>query len=216
MNNALLFVRPALALLILAGCAPITPPIAGGSTTLAGRQDLAFGAGARIPLGHPGPALERPRAGLSPVAAVRVGLPHGWDVGLVAAGPSGRLELRHETELRAGSTRAALIYGISGFAGHWEDHLGGGGWRAGAQAPVIVGVDIGGLYEAWGGFLASFEADEDARWLRGGVLFGLAMGLRWVHFWVELTVEHERAVGSGSPPRAHWVLGPSFGVRFRI
>jgi len=215
-NTALPALRLILTTTMLAACAPVAPPMTGGSTTLAGRQDLSFGAAARIPLGEDAPALGRRRAGLSPLGALRLGLPRGWDLGLIVAGPSGRLELRHETELRAGSTRVALLYGVSGWAGHWEDDAGGRGWRAGAQLPAVVGVDIGGLYEAWGGFVMSFETLDDARWLRGGALLGLAMGLRWLHFWVELTIERERALGHHVGPRARWVLGPSFGFRVRL
>ena len=127
-----------------------------------------------------------------------------------------RLELRHESELRAGSTRVALLYGAGGWAGHLKDDDGHHGWRAGVQLPIVVGVDIGGLYEAWGGGLVSFESLGGVHWLRAGGLLGLAMGLRWLHFWVELTVEHESALEDHMGPRSRWVLSPSFGVRVRL
>jgi len=153
---------------------------------------------------------------MSPVGALRIGLPGGWDLGLIAAGPSGRLELRHETELRAGSTRVALLYGAGGWAGHLKDGEEGHDWRAGVQLPIVVGVDIGGLYEAWGGGIVTFESLGGVHWLRAGGLLGLAMGLRWLHFWVELTVEYESAARDHVGSRARWVLSPSFGVRFRL
>ena len=82
--------------------------------------------------------------------------------------------------------------------------------------PLVLGVDIGGLYEAWFGSVSAIEFHSGQSYLRTGAALGLAMGLRWIHFWAELLTEYEWAA-SGTPGETdRWVMTPSFGVRFRL
>ena len=206
-----------IAMVLCFGCAPGMAPVSGGSTTLSGRHDVGVGASARIPLGENRAApLSRPRGGMSPLAFFRRGLAGGWDVGLVLSPAGGRVEARHERELRGGSTRVSFSYGTGGWFTYSLDEDGDSVPGGGLMVPLVFGVDIGGLYEAWSGSVSAMECQAGRQYIRTGALVGLAMGLRWLHVWMELLAEYEWARAGEASPSSQWVLTPSFGIRARL
>lgn len=232
------------ALALLAGCAGPIPSLGGGSTTPAHRTDLALGGGARVPTGElrrvAGPARESTRGGgVVPVAAVRHGVARGWDVGLSAAGPTVRTELRHEKVLRHGSTRPSYVFAIAPYVGFLPegDEGAGDGLRFGLDLlPLAYSVDFGGVYEAWAGPRFAVEhvrgdyalgdATEPASaWgVRAGAIVGLGLGLRRVHVLFELSAYYERWSGDHGAGTASaqsldaqgLVLEPAFALRVRL
>jgi hypothetical protein len=227
----------------IAGCAPALPSISGGSTTPAGRGDLAVGVAARAP------ALDLSRAdvagddellrlagpgGAVPVGAFRLGLDR-LDVGVIVAGTAGRIELRLGGDVGtmahwhlgaaivAGYRRAETLLNAGG------ETLGGvEGHHVGGLVPLGLGAAIGGIFEIWGTLRLGFDHVEgwvqparfgDAWSLRAGLALGLGVGFRRVHVLVELPVdvEHVRGQLAGSPlERTGIVLTPSAALRLRF
>jgi hypothetical protein len=223
----------------LVGCAPALPSFSGGRTTPDGREDLGLGASVRVPLGD----LARPQdgpllglmapGGIAPAGFFRIGIARGWDLGVLVAGPNGRLELR--TGIRLGpSTR--FHAGLSGYGGglvrETSDVEGGGdGYRVGALVPIVFALDLGGILEAWAGARLGFEhvggqivsggvmLRGDGTAFRGGLLVGLAIGFRRVHALLELAADYEYWRGhlaGVSFERQGVALVPSFGLRVRF
>ncbi len=202
------------------GCAPALPSFAGARTTPDQRVDLGVGLASRIPTGDLAPTegsldLAAP-AGMAPAAFARVGLNHDWDLGLIAAGPSGRVELRVHERL---STYFRVHGGASAYGGYASTPVDamrsqGEGWRAGVLLPLTVTYEVPGILEAWlgarlgaeraEGLLASSYANApSSAWgLRGGGVVGLAAGFRRVHVMAELAVDGE------------WWMGETNGLRF--
>lgn len=235
----------ALLAVALGGCAVAVPALTFGSTTPHRRTDVAAGGAARIARGavrasaNGIPDLESTRGtvdatGIVPTAVVRYGLGERLDLGLTAAGTAFRIDLRTERELRQGSTRVALVYGLAPSYGYL-DPVGtdeGAGHRIGLEPVLALGIDFGGLYDVWAGprlivdgLVGRFEDAagvlRDARGTRldvGGV-FGIAAGLRRVHAYLEISVLHERwwgRTGTTSFDRDGLVLLPAFGLRLRL
>ncbi len=219
----------------LAACAPSLPSLSGARTTPDGRADVLLGMAARVPTGDlaSGDAMSLAGpGGIAPAGAVRVGVSHDVDVGLVVSAASGRAELRYGA--RVGSLR--LHAGLAGFGGYAvtsPDANGaqGSGWRAGAFVPLTLGFDVAGILEAWVGARFALErvegqlgpsemnATSSAWGVRGGGVVGLALGFRRVHVLAELAVDGEwwsgQLAGVGFE-RAGVSLTPAFGVRVRF
>lgn len=233
---------------VAAGCAPAAPVLAGGRGTPSGRTALAAGGATRVALGQlraqDGPAAEAARqaawaGGTVPVAAVRHGI-DGWDVGLVVAGPVGRLEVRREVVLQEGLVRVAAILGggvVAGLATDGDDLDGETGARWGLEIPAILGVDVTGLGELWIGTRARFERVAidldpppdppgptpapaapfalDATGIQIDGVLGYAWGFRNLHVLLELAVGHAWWTSAREDARGV-VLTPAFVVRWRI
>lgn len=224
---------------LLFGCAPALSSFSGARTTPAGREDIALGASVRAPLGDLARPVDGPLLGLmspggvAPAGFFRVGIARGWDLGVLVAGPNGRLELR--TSVRLG-TMARFTAGISGYGGgitrEATDAEGrGDGYRVGALLPLVFALDLGGIFEAWGGVRLGFEhvggqivtgdiVDRGhATAFRGGLVVGLAVGFRRVHALLELAADYEYWRGqlsSVSFERQGIALVPGFGIRVRF
>ncbi len=220
------------------GCAPALSSFSGSRTTPDGREDLALGGSVRAPLGDLARPADGPLLGLMspggvvPVGFFRVGIAPGWDLGVLVAGPSGRLELRTAVRMGA-STR--FVAGVSGYGGGLSrdtDPEGrGDGYRVGGLVPLVFTLDLGGILEAWAGVRVGFEhvggqvitgdvVDRgDATAFRGGLVVGLAIGFRRVHALLELAADYEYWRGqlsSVSFERQGVALVPGFGLRVRF
>lgn len=223
----------------MSGCATAVPAMVGGSTTPKHRTDIGVGGAARVPLGNLkvwDPPDFQPSAnagGVAPMAYGRYGLGKTWDLGLMVAGTMLRVDVRHETLLRDGSTRSSLVVGIAPYGG-WITESGprSAGGRAGLEVPFTFGVDIGGIYEFWIGARASGEwvtadfetSDVDGLefgWgVRIGPVIGMALGVRRFHALLELTAAYEHwSIGSddgGRLKRNGVALIPGFALRLRL
>ena len=231
--------RGALLLACLVGCAPALPSFTGGRTTPEGRGDVALGGSARVPLGDLSRPVDGPLLGLmssggvAPVGFFRVGVARGWDLGVLVAGPSGRLELRGGVRL---GSLARFVGGVGVYGGgltrEATDPQGAGdGFRVGALVPLVLTLDLGGIFEAWGGVRLGFEhvggglalggirTTGDATAFRGGLVVGLAVGFRRVHALLELAADYEYwrgQLGSLGFERQGVALVPAFGLRVRF
>lgn len=225
--------------ILTGGCAPALSSFSGGRTTPEGRGDLAIGASARAPLGD----LARPTdqavlgltspGGVAPAGFFRLGLSRRWDLGVLVAGTTGRIELRASHRL---SGVARVIGGVSGYGGYVvreDDPEGrGDGFRAGALVPLVLALDLGGVFEAWGGLRLGYEhvggtvhpdpltaMAGDANAFRGGLVVGLAIGLMRIHALVELAADYEywRGQLAGAVfERQGIALVPGFAIRARF
>ena len=227
----------------VSGCATAVPAMVGGSTTPKNRTDIGVGGAARVPLGDlkdpvatdPGESDYRAAAdsgGVVPMAYGRYGLSKTWDLGLMVAGTMVRLDARHETLLRDGSTRSSLVVGIAPYGGWITDRDGSGsGGRVGLEVPVTFGVDIGGIYEFWIGARGSGEyvfgdfrisgsnARASGAGVRIGPVIGMALGVRRFHALIELTAAYEHWFidhAGVSLDRGGFALIPGFGLRLRL
>ena len=224
---------------IAIGCAPALSSFSGARTTPEGRGDVAIGASARAPLGD----LARPTdqallgltspGGIAPAGFFRLGVARQWDLGVLVAGTTGRLELRASHRL---SGVARFIGGVSGYGGgvlRDDDPEGhGDGFRAGALVPLVLALDLGGVFEAWGGVRLGYEhvsgsvhpvpaivMSGEADAFRGGVVVGLAIGFIHVHALVELAVDYEYwrgQLGGAAFERQGIALVPGFAIRARF
>lgn len=233
--------RWALLLCLSSACASATPTLSGGSTTPKGRTDLALGGAARVPTGElrdTGPLGTRlneaaDAGGVVPVAVFRRGLTRHLDLGLMVAGPLGRLEVRGEVGAREGSTRPTWLWAAAPYLGAVPDRDGSGrGVRFGLDVPFVRAIDFGGIYDVWvgprvglEGVRGRFRDDLGAAgegWqlsLRAGAVLGLAAGFRRVHALLEVTVAWEQQWGELQGidlSRGGLVLIPAFGLRVRI
>lgn len=225
--------------LVLGGCAPALSSFTGSRTTPEGRGDIAIGASARAPLGD----LARPAdqavlgltspGGVAPAGFFRLGLSRRWDLGVLIAGTTGRFELRGSLRL---STYARFIAGVSGYGGYIvrdDDPEGRGeGFRAGTLIPLVFALDLGSVFEAWGGVRLGYEhvggtmhpdpaigVSGDANAFRGGLVVGLAIGLSRIHALVELAADYEywRGQLAGNVfERQGVALVPGFAIRARF
>ena len=236
---------PAIAVAIVisaSGCASALPTFTGGSTTPASRGDVGLGGAARVPTGDlrspddpfgSGYIEAADAGGVVPVAYGRYGTEGDYDVGLMIAGTTLRLELRHETVIEEDSTRPTWVYGLAPYLG-WipsaEGQSGGGG-RVGLDLPAAYAVDFGGIYDIWVGARAGVEyawgdfelggamQGADAFGVRIGAMIGMALGFRRLHALLELTAAYEHWSGSHgalSLTRGGLVLIPAFAIRVRI
>jgi hypothetical protein len=234
-----------LCLLVFASCAPAQPAFIGGSTTPSNRADVGLGGAVRIATGElRNGGVETTNAssyreaaeatGIVPAAYARYGLPHHLDLGLMAAGTLFRLELRREHVIEEGTTRPTFIYGLAPYAAYIGGRDGEGqGHRLGLEVPLAYAVELGGVYEVWGGARlaierihgdffrtdAGAEVGANGLSLRAGAVLGMALGFRRVHTLIELTASYERFFiehGGESLDRGGFVLTPSFALRVRI
>jgi hypothetical protein len=230
----------ALMIALLVGCAPALSSFSGARTTPEGRGDLALGASVRAPLGD----LARPTdqavlgltspGGVAPAGFFRLGLSRRVDMGVLIAGTTGRLELRLSERL---GTYARVIAGVSGYGGYVVrdgDPLDGrgDGFRAGALVPIVLALDMGSIFEAWGGIRLGYEhvggnvntgtmlaMSGDANAFRGGLVVGLAIGLARLHAMVELAADYEYwrgQLGGAGFERQGIALVPGFAIRARF
>lgn len=237
----------ALACLALAGCAAPQPMFLGGRTTPRDRADLGVGGAARIPLADLQPP-ERPvngeqllhhaeAGGVAPVAWGRWGFAEDWSAGLLLSGTGLRLDVVGELRL---SQFVRLIGGLMPYGGYARSETPdpatlvaspSEGWRVGALAPIAIGVDMGGVIEGWLGARVGFEHVEGALGpeemrtsgnlsaFRGGLVLGIAAGLRRLHVIVELAADYEywRGALAGAEIERHGVaLTPGFAIRLRL
>ncbi|MGB8329535.1 MAG: hypothetical protein WCE62_05360 [Polyangiales bacterium] len=227
----------------LGGCATALPAMSGGSTTPRNRGDLGLGGAARVPLGDlkdpevPDPGQSQYQyatdaGGVVPMAYGRYGLAHDWDLSLMVSGATVQAVARHETVLKEGTSRSALIVGLAPFGGWIPDRDGSGsGGRVGFEVPFVYGVDIGGIYEVWLGARASgqyvfgdFQVSGSEQRASGagvqvGPVIGMALGVRRVHALIELTAAYEHWFidhAGESLNRGGFVLIPGFGIRLRL
>lgn len=230
----------ALGLLLLSSCAPALPLLAGGSTTPARRNDLALGAASRVPVGSlrrrqdetpEAFAREAQGQGTVPAAFYRRGLPKHYDLGLLVAGSTARLDLRKEWVLKEDVQRPALIGGISPYGGWFQGEGAGKGGRVGVEVPMLFALEIGGLYELWTGLRLGGEraqgelstggstSDFGAWGLRAGFVLGAGFGFRWLHVLLELSSAYEHwwlSEGQEERSLGGVVLTPAFALRFRL
>ena len=207
------------------GCATAVPTMAGGSTTPKHRTDLGVGGAARVPLGklknwdtgEPNFQPDASAGGVVPMGYGRYGLTDRWDLGLLVAGTMARADFRYEKLLSDGSSRSALVVGLSPYGGYIAENGGSAnGGRAGFEVPVTYGVDIGSVYEIWVGarvggewVKSDFQRMDDGTLqsgfgIRAGPVIGMALGIRRFHALVELTAAYE-----------HWSIGDVEGGRLR-
>ncbi len=230
-------------LVVAGGCATAMPAMAGGSTTPKHRTDFGIGGAARVPLGDlKDPSVEDPgdsgfreaadAGGIVPMGYGRYGLSRDWDIGLLVAGTTIRVDARHETVLRNGTTRSSFVVGIAPYGGWIGDRDGSGhGGRVGLEVPFTYGMDIGGVYELWVGARGSGEAvfgdfevtGGTSRASGGGIRFGpvvgMALGVRRFHALVELTAAYEYWFidqAGVSLNRGGFALIPAFALRLRL
>lgn len=225
--------------LLATACAPALSSFSGARTTPEGRGDLAVGASARVPLGD----LARPTdqavlgltspGGVAPAGFFRLGLSRRADLGVLVAGTTGRIELRYSHRM---SSVARVIGGVSGYGGYVvrdDDPEGrGDGFRAGALVPLVLALDMGSVFEAWGGIRLGYEhvggtvrpdtalaMAGDANAFRGGLVVGLAVGLSRLHALVELAADYEywrgQLAGIGFE-RQGIAIVPGFAIRARF
>lgn len=220
-------------------CAPALSSFSGSRTTPEGRGDLAVGASVRAPLGD----LARPAdqavlgltspGGVAPAGFFRLGLTRRIDMGVLIAGTTGRLEIRLSHRL---SGTARVIGGLSGYGGYVvreDDPEGRGeGFRAGALVPLVLSLDLGSVFEAWGGLRLGYEhvggtvrpdpalaMTGEANAFRGGLVVGLAIGLARIHALIELAADYEywRGQLAGADfERQGIALVPGFAIRARF
>lgn len=236
------FLVALLACALCGGCAGALPLIAGGSTTPGRRADAVMAGAARVPTGDlrnrqgVDPLRSRYResaekGGVVPVVAARYGFGHHWDLGVQVAGTTMRFEGRREFVFRDAVTRPGLIVGLAGWGGWIPGDEGGDGYRVGAELPVVLGIEFGGLYEAWGGiriageyiggkFLKDEQLARAAVWsARAGPVVGFAAGFRRFHAFIELSTFYEGWFGdhgNTSIRRAGVVFIPAWGLRLRL
>jgi hypothetical protein len=226
------------------GCAPALSSFSGSRTTPEGRGDVAIGASARAPLGdlaRPADPTQPQQAvigltspgGIAPAGFFRLGLSRRVDLGVLIVGTTGRLELRLSHRL---STVARVIGGVSGYGGYVvrdDDPEGRGeAFRAGALVPIVLALDMGSIFEAWGGIRLGYEhvggtvhpdpalaMSGQADAFRGGLVVGLAVGLARLHALVELAADYEywrgQLAGNGFE-RQGVALVPGFAIRARF
>lgn len=228
----------------ITGCATAVPAMVGGSTTPHHRTDIGLGGAARVPLGdlkvwNPAQTGNQPAVvagGVVPVAYARYGLTKTWDLGLMVAGTMVRIDARHETLLKDGSTRTSLVVGMApygGWVGNGNSRTEGGqGGRVGLEVPFTFGVDIGSVYEFWvgarasgesviGDFAASDALGNESGWgVRIGPVVGMALGVRRFHALVELTAAYEHWFylddAGRRLSRGGVALIPAFALRLRL
>jgi hypothetical protein len=187
------------------------------------------GAAARIPLGG-GESITAEDAlagGIHPAAAVRHGLRRGLDLGVLGSGTDGALALRAERVLLEGATRKVFLYGVLAYGGavlareEGDDR----GYRLGIDLPLLLALDVGGLYEGSFGFRGGVEylgvdgAQGEKRGVifRGGPALAFGLGLRRVHGMIELGVGVEGRTGSlgRADGRVGGYLLPALALRLR-
>jgi hypothetical protein len=226
----------ALTTAFLIGCAPALSSFSGARTTPEGHGDVAIGASARAPLGDLARPSDQPIVGLTspggiaPAGFFRVGIDRSWDLGVLVAGTTGRLELRVSHPL---STAAYVLAGVSGYGGYVrrdQDPEGpGDGFRAGGLVPLVLGINAGGIFEAWGGLRLGYEHAQgtldamtvsgDANAFRGGLVVGLAIGFLHIHALIELAADYEYWRGQLAGvtfERQGIALVPGFALRVRF
>lgn len=215
----------------LSACASAEPTLAGGRTVPRGRSDVALGAAVRVPVGDLVPQdaeLEQAMvfgapSGAAPVSFVRHGITDDIDLGVEVAGSSLRGSLRGQLAL---SSMVSLVAGLVPHVGLLHDGE-EPAFRGGALVPIVLSVDVLGLYEVWVGLRAGLEhvagplASRDAHLggLRAGGMVGLAIGFRRLHVLAELAVDHELWWGRHGDTvvaRSGVALTPAFGLRLRL
>lgn len=209
---------------LVAGCAPALPSLSGAHTTPDGRVELGLGTAVRVPFEGVAPppvpggtdevlALASP-GGAVPVELGRAGFASDWDLGVIAAGSGGRIEVRGGRQLSA----MAHFHGGVALSGGWaraeptQGTTGAEGYRVGAFVPLTLGIDVSSIFEAWATARLGAERIEgtvglggaprasEAWMLRAGLALGLAVGFRRVHVLLEVAVdaEHVRGTSGGS------------------
>jgi hypothetical protein len=224
-----------------AGCAPSTPLLAGGRTTLRGRGDVLGGAAVRVPLGElrraeqPGTAETdlltlAGREGVVPVLATRIGLTPTMDLGLTIAGSAASVAARFTIPLDD-AEKGALLLGIAPTV-CWTGPQGFSAAGFGTDLFAVFSRSFSGIYEVWAGVRAGILAasgkgleraagplEVSAVGLRAGGLVGLALGLKTVTGLFELALDYETYSGSigGRGASARGVsLTPAFALRIRL
>ncbi len=201
---------------VAAGCAPALPVLDGALPTPRDRGDVLLGGAVRLPLGDELPEEPAAPGGVAPVASVRYGLGPHTDLGVMAVGSLGRLDVRHAIVLGDdGTTRVALTGAIAPYVGKVHE----GGLRLGGTVPLLFSIEVGGLAELWLGprvglERASSNAEGSTTGLSAGGVAGIGVGFRHFHALTEISVTHERRWGETD--RAGLVLTPAFGLRLRL
>lgn len=233
----------AIVLSFTAACAPALPSLSGAHTTPDGRAEVGLGTAVRVPFLDVAPpnvpgdvdealAIASP-GGVVPVELGRVGFERNWDVGVIAAGPGGRVEVRGDYRLGP-MTHFHAGFALSGGWAHAEPTqgtTGADGYRVGGFVPLTLGIDVSGIFEAWGTVrlgaehvegtigIGSAPRSAEAWMLRAGLALGLAVGFRRVHVLCEVAVdaEHVRGTSGGvSFDRTGGAVTPAVALRVRF
>ncbi len=208
--------------------------LSGGRTVPPGRSDLGGGAAFRVPVGdlaaQPLPdddqrllAFGAP-SGAAPVVFVRHGLSEELDLGVEAAGSSVRGNLRLRAPL---GSLAHLMVGVVPHAGVVADLNDGTAFRGGGLLPIVLGLELFSMYEAWIGVRVGLEhvsgelggRSVELSALRTGGVIGLGVGFRRLMVLVELAIDHELwwgSLGDTGIERNGLTLTPAFAVRLRL
>ncbi len=233
----------ALACTTCMGCAANAPLLYGGRTAPAKRAELTAGAGTRHQVSGYDAGAEvisgidaASVAGSAPVAALRYGLSDTMDAGVMMTPWSIRLDGRLSYVIRRSRiAQVALMTGISpsysSLSAIEFSSVSLGGSRYGLDVPLLLGIDVDGLIEAWAGarvgaerldghIRASEEADADiAAWgLRAGPVVGLGAGFRRLHCLVEASLLYERWDGRQGAEEAVLsgvAVQTAFAIRYR-
>lgn len=228
-----------LALISLAGCASALPGFEGAGTTPTKRGDLMVGGASRIVFGDR-EGISRQDAiapGINPVAAARIGIKRGMDLGVMASGTDGALTLRSERSLiPEGTTRKLLLYGARFYGGGVVAREDGDdrGYRLGVELPLHYAIDIGGLYEGNIGVRAAAEylnvhtrgggagsdgagLEKEGLLLRIGPSLGFGLGLKRIYGLFEIQVGIEGRTGTigREDGRVGGYILPAFALRVR-
>lgn len=220
----------AVACLLLLACSPATPVLSGGSTTPAGRSDVAVGGAYRFPLGElaqgevrdafESEALE---AGPVPVVRYRYGFSPEFDAGVTVVGPALSADGRYTLWVdEAHSLRPAFSLGANATAGLFSE-----GFRFGAGVVPLFALSATSLLEVWLGPKLALDGvstgdahgSVSARGFSAGGVFGLGAGFRNVHVLMELAVVHEWWDGSSATQDLQFSgvsLTPAFALRVRL
>ncbi|MGB0679072.1 MAG: hypothetical protein ACPGUV_05380 [Polyangiales bacterium] len=219
----------------LAACAPALPTMAGGTTTPVGRHALGAGAagcfafGETADLERDGAAAQSDPEGALPVFWWRHAPVRDWDVGVLVAASTARLDLRRQFVLQRGTTQTSVRLGLSPYAGWLPGLDRGHGGRGGLALPAVYAVDFGNIVEVWTGvqLAAEYRAGDFGAAvpaLRAGIvdaqaIVGWAAGLGSLHFIFELSAGIGRWwLDAGAPQRRlhGFSLTPAGGVRWRF
>ena len=226
---------------VVCGCAPAIPLLAGARTTPEARGDVLVGAAVRAPLGalrraqQPGRAEAdllalAGREGIVPVVATRIGVTRRIDLGVTVAGSAANVATRLTVPLDD-EGKASLLLGVAPEV-RWAGPQGFSGVGLGADVFAVLSRSFSGVYEVWAGVRMGLVAasghgadppaepiDASALGMRAGGLIGLALGLKTITGIFELAADYESYSGEidGRRAAARGVsLTPAFALRIRL
>lgn len=220
----------------LSACAMSTPAFSGARTTPRDRADVIVGAAVRTPVSDLARSnAERSaedrnlltllgREGVTPTGSFRYGVSEYVDVGATVSATTLALTARRSFVLDE-DTR--IIVGLQPRGG-WLSGDDAHGYLFGANVPLVLGRNFGGVYEFWAGISVGIDRaagrvggtnDVSSTGFRTGAVVGLSVGLRTIAALVELAADYEwwnGKQGSTSAAMNGLVLTPAFALRIRL